>query len=200
MLAALEACTAVLPVDRPRYFMGLGDPVGIVEAVARGIDMFDCVLPTRLGRHGTVLSDAGRYNLSAARHAGSDEPLDPSFPDSPAYDRVCNSKDRTLKKPGRFQPRIDMNVHVESPEHPVTRGVADFAISGEGFLLPSCGADSTVLLTHDHDANIASLAWCHELRRSRVLCWQSGHDASEWTNPGFRQIFQQGIEWLARRR
>jgi len=84
MLAALEACTAVLPVDSPRYFMGLGDPVGIVEAVARGIDMFDCVLPTRLGRHGTVLSDAGRYNLSAARHAGSDEPLDPSFPDSPA--------------------------------------------------------------------------------------------------------------------
>ena len=84
MLAALEACTAVLPADSPRYFMGLGDPVGIVEAVARGIDMFDCVLPTRLGRHGTVLSDAGRYNLSAARHAGSDEPLDPSFPDSPA--------------------------------------------------------------------------------------------------------------------
>ena len=84
MLAALEACTAELPGDSPRYFMGLGDPVGIVEAVARGIDMFDCVLPTRLGRHGTVLSDSGRYNLAAARHASSDEPLDPSFPDSPA--------------------------------------------------------------------------------------------------------------------
>ena len=84
MLAALEACTAALPGDCPRYFMGLGDPVGIVEAVARGIDMFDCVLPTRLGRHGTVLSDAGRYNLSAARHASSDEPLDPTFTDSPA--------------------------------------------------------------------------------------------------------------------
>ena len=84
MLAALEACTAALPGDSPRYFMGLGDPVGIVEAVARGIDMFDCVLPTRLGRHGTVLSDAGRYNLAAARHASSDEPLDPTFPDSPA--------------------------------------------------------------------------------------------------------------------
>ena len=84
MLAALEACTAALPEDSPRYFMGLGDPVGIVEAVARGIDMFDCVLPTRLGRHGTVLSDSGRYNLAGARHANSDEPLDPSFPDSPA--------------------------------------------------------------------------------------------------------------------
>ena len=84
MLAALDACVPALPYDKPRYFMGLGDPVGIVESVARGIDMFDCVLPTRLGRHGTVLSDAGRYNLSAARHADSDEPLDPSFPDSPA--------------------------------------------------------------------------------------------------------------------
>ena len=84
MLDALEACTAALPADSPRYFMGLGDPVGIVESVARGIDMFDCVLPTRLGRHGTVLSDAGRYNLAAGRHAGSDEPLDPSFVESPA--------------------------------------------------------------------------------------------------------------------
>ena len=84
MLDALEVCTGVLPADSPRYFMGLGDPVGIVESVARGIDMFDCVLPTRLGRHGTVLSDAGRYNLAAAPHARSDEPLDPSFPESPA--------------------------------------------------------------------------------------------------------------------
>ena len=52
--------------------------------------------------------------------------------------------------------------------------------SGEGFALPACRhADSTVLLTHDHDGNIPSLAWCHELDRSRVLCWQSGHDATE---------------------
>lgn len=123
-----------------------------------------------------------------------------SFPDDPAYDRVCNSTDRTLKKPGRFEPLIDMNVHVEHPEHPITQGVCDFAISGEGFALPPCGADSTVLLTHDHDRNIPTLAWCHELQRSRVLCWQSGHDAGEWTNPAFRQVFQQGIEWLARRR
>lgn len=123
-----------------------------------------------------------------------------SFPDNPDYDRLCNTVDRTLKVPGRFEPRIDMNVHVEQPDHPVTRGVSDFAISGEGFLLPPCGGGSTLLLTHDHPRNIPSLAWCHEPRRSRVLCWQSGHDASEWTNPAFRQIFQQGIEWLARRR
>ncbi len=84
MLDAVDACVSELPTDRPRYFMGLGDPVGIVECVARGVDMFDCVLPTRLARHGTVLCDSGRYNLANAANARSDEPLDPSFPQSPA--------------------------------------------------------------------------------------------------------------------
>ena len=84
MLEALTAAVRVLPEDQPRYLMGLGDPVGIVEAVSRGVDMFDCVLPTRLARHGTVLSDAGRYNLTRSDNAASDEPIDPHFPDSPA--------------------------------------------------------------------------------------------------------------------
>ena len=84
MLYGLDACTALLPSDQPRYFMGLGDPIGIVESVARGVDMFDCVLPTRLARHGTVLTDAGRYNLTRAEFADSTEPLDPDWPDSPA--------------------------------------------------------------------------------------------------------------------
>ena len=84
MLHGLDSCMTILPADRPRYFMGLGDPVGIVEAVARGVDMFDCVLPTRHARHGTILTDSGRYNLTRAEFATSDEPLDPTWPDSPA--------------------------------------------------------------------------------------------------------------------
>ena len=84
MLPALDVSMQLLPNDQPRYFMGLGDPVGIVESVARGVDMFDCVLPTRLGRHGTILTDAGRFNLTRAEFADSDDPLDPDFPDSPA--------------------------------------------------------------------------------------------------------------------
>jgi queuine tRNA-ribosyltransferase len=79
MLPALAAAVAELPTDRPRYFMGLGDPVGIVEAVARGIDMFDCVLPTRLARHGTALTSEGRLNLKGARFARDDGPIDPAF-------------------------------------------------------------------------------------------------------------------------
>ncbi|HUQ39875.1 MAG TPA: tRNA guanosine(34) transglycosylase Tgt [Acidimicrobiales bacterium] len=77
MLRALDAAVAELPVDRPRYLMGVGDPVGLVEAIARGVDMFDCVLPTRLARHGTVLTSAGRLHLRNAVHARDDRPLDP---------------------------------------------------------------------------------------------------------------------------
>ena len=77
-LPALDAAIAELPDDQPRYFMGLGDPVGIVEAVARGVDMMDCVLPTRHARHGTLLTSQGRLNIKRAEFARSDEPLDPT--------------------------------------------------------------------------------------------------------------------------
>jgi queuine tRNA-ribosyltransferase len=80
MLPALEAAVAHLPADRPRYFMGLGDPLGIVDAVSRGIDMFDCVLPTRLARHGTILTSSGRMNLRNRRFADDPGPLDDACP------------------------------------------------------------------------------------------------------------------------
>ena len=79
MVPALAAATARLPTDRPRYFMGLGDPVGLVEAVHHGIDMFDCVLPTRLARHGTALTSEGRVNLRNRAFATDDGPIDPAF-------------------------------------------------------------------------------------------------------------------------
>jgi queuine tRNA-ribosyltransferase len=80
MLPALAAAIEELPVDQPRYFMGLGDPVGLVEAIALGVDMMDCVLPTRLGRHGTLLTEAGRLNIKRADLARSDDPVDPCCP------------------------------------------------------------------------------------------------------------------------
>ncbi len=80
MLAALAATIPHLPEDQPRYFMGLGDPVGLVEAVALGADMFDCVLPTRLARHGTALTWGGRLNIGNAVYATDDRPVDPDFP------------------------------------------------------------------------------------------------------------------------
>lgn len=76
MLAVLDVTMPLLPGDRPRYLMGVGDPVGMLESIARGIDLFDCVLPSRFGRHGTVLARAGRYNLKRAENGVDDGPLD----------------------------------------------------------------------------------------------------------------------------
>ena len=80
MLEALGAAVAVLPAGAPRYLMGVGDPVGLVEAVAVGVDLFDCVLPTRLARHGTVLTTAGRLQLRNAAFARDEGALDPACP------------------------------------------------------------------------------------------------------------------------
>ncbi|MHB8468060.1 MAG: tRNA guanosine(34) transglycosylase Tgt [Acidimicrobiales bacterium] len=77
MLLALAPVLEELPADRPRYLMGVGDPVGLVEAVALGVDQFDCVQPTRLGRHGTALTGAGRLHLKRAAYQVDGGPLDP---------------------------------------------------------------------------------------------------------------------------
>ncbi len=77
MLAALGVVAPELPAEKPRYFMGIGDPVGILQVIALGVDMFDCVLPTRLARHGTALTNDGRINLKNARYRSQLGPLDP---------------------------------------------------------------------------------------------------------------------------
>ncbi len=79
MVPALQAAIAHLPVDKPRYFMGLGDPLGLITAVENGVDMFDCVLPTRLARHGTALTWQGRLNLKNKVFATDSGPIDPDF-------------------------------------------------------------------------------------------------------------------------
>ena len=83
MCDTLDYAAGMLPTDRPRYLMGVGKPIDLVEAVARGVDMFDCVLPTRSGRHGQAWTWDGAINLKAARFAEMDEPLDPDS-DCPA--------------------------------------------------------------------------------------------------------------------
>jgi queuine tRNA-ribosyltransferase len=77
MLRVLSLVAPELPTDKPRYFMGIGDPVGILQVLALGVDMFDCVLPTRLARHGTALTGDGRLNLKNASYQRDLGPLDP---------------------------------------------------------------------------------------------------------------------------
>lgn len=76
MLSVLSVTAPKLPSEKPRYFMGIGDPVGVLEVIWLGVDMFDCVLPTRLARHGAALTADGRMNLKNARFRRDFGPLD----------------------------------------------------------------------------------------------------------------------------
>lgn len=78
MVEVLGHTMPLLPHDRPRYLMGVGDPIGMLDAVAAGIDMFDSALPTRMARNGTVFTSTGRLNIKNSRHATGFEPLDPA--------------------------------------------------------------------------------------------------------------------------
>jgi len=90
MLSTLDFTTPVMPEDKPRYLMGVGTPDDILEAVARGIDMFDCVMPTRSGRHGQAFTRFGKMNLRNAKHAEDMRPIDPesNCPATSQYSRA----------------------------------------------------------------------------------------------------------------
>jgi len=78
MLSVIEDIAPRMPADKPRYLMGVGTPEDLIEAVARGVDMFDCVLPTRNGRNGQAFTSRGKLNVKNARFATDQRPLDES--------------------------------------------------------------------------------------------------------------------------
>jgi len=90
MLSMIETVMPHLPADRPHYLMGVGTPDDLIEAVARGVDMFDCVMPTRNGRHGLAYTRSGPINLRNARHADDPRPLDAQsdYPAARSYSRA----------------------------------------------------------------------------------------------------------------
>jgi queuine tRNA-ribosyltransferase len=95
MFETVAWATPLLAAEKPRYFMGIGDPEGILEVIERGIDMFDCVLPTRLGRTGSALTWEGRLNLKNAKHAREPGPLQDDCP-CPACTRFSRGYIRHL--------------------------------------------------------------------------------------------------------
>ena len=76
MYRTLDFTVPLLPAEKPRYLMGVGEPDDLVEATRRGVDIFDCVIPTRLARHGAALTHDGRLNLRNAQFATQDQPLE----------------------------------------------------------------------------------------------------------------------------
>jgi queuine tRNA-ribosyltransferase len=101
MLQTIESTAPLLPADKPRYLMGVGTPDDILESVARGIDMFDCVMPTRSGRHGQAFTRFGRLNLRNAKHAEDMRPLDEAS-DCPALANYSRAYLHHLVKSGEI--------------------------------------------------------------------------------------------------
>ena len=95
MFDATTEAAAFLPEEKPRYFMGIGDPEGVLEVISRGVDMFDCVLPTRTARTGSALTREGRLNLRNARFARDQRPLEEGCP-CPACTRFSRAYVRHL--------------------------------------------------------------------------------------------------------
>jgi queuine tRNA-ribosyltransferase len=95
MFETTDWCTAMLPDQKPRYFMGIGDPEGILQVIEAGVDMFDCVLPTRTARTGSALTSEGRINLRNAQFARDQGPLDETC-DCPACTRFTRAYIRHL--------------------------------------------------------------------------------------------------------
>ncbi|HZC30903.1 MAG TPA: tRNA guanosine(34) transglycosylase Tgt [Gaiellaceae bacterium] len=101
MFEATVDAAAWLPAEKPRYFMGIGDPVGVLEVIERGVDIFDCVLPTRTARTGSALTWEGRLNLRNARFARDPRPLDEGC-SCPACSRYTRAYVRHLVNQGEI--------------------------------------------------------------------------------------------------
>jgi queuine tRNA-ribosyltransferase len=110
MLGCLDFAAGMLPTDKPRYLMGVGKPDDIVEAVVRGIDMFDCVLPTRSGRTGQAFTADGPINLRNARFAEDTDPIEPSCP-CPACTKFERAYVHHLVKSGEILGAMLMTQH-----------------------------------------------------------------------------------------
>ena len=110
MLGCLDFAVGMLPADRPRYLMGVGKPDDIVEAVVRGVDMFDCVLPTRSGRTGQAFTADGALNMRNARFAEDREPIEPGCP-CPACTTFERAYVHHLVKSGEILGAVLMTQH-----------------------------------------------------------------------------------------
>jgi queuine tRNA-ribosyltransferase len=110
MCDVLDYAPGFLPADRPRYLMGVGKPIDLVEGAARGVDMFDCVLPTRSGRHGQAWTWEGSINLKNARFADDDTPLDPAI-DCPASADYSKAYLHHLMKSGEILGQVLLSWH-----------------------------------------------------------------------------------------
>ncbi len=116
-----------------------------------------------------------------------------AFPEWESYSDMCGILDRDFD----YSPRQTLQVQVSDPNHPITKGLDNWEMGDETYLMKSAGEDSTILLTVDHPNSMDVIGWSREYGNSRIFCLQSGHDNVTYSDPNFRKVLQQGIEWCA---
>ncbi len=118
-----------------------------------------------------------------------------AFPDWQLWSDLCGIQDR------RFGYKVDQNLHVDivDSQHPTMHGLTPWEMVDEIYTMADPGEDSDLLLTTDHPESMKTLAWTRQHKNVRVLCFQSGHDNQVFSDPNFRTVISQGIQWLAGR-
>ncbi|MCC6728163.1 MAG: ThuA domain-containing protein [Chthonomonadales bacterium] len=117
-----------------------------------------------------------------------------AWPDWPYWGQLAGIGDRRFG----YHMAQRFRVRIADPEHPITRGLADFDLADETYTMAEAGPDCHVVLATDHPLSMRTLAWTRRQGEARVFCLQPGHDADAWRNPMFRTVLARGIRWAAR--
>ena len=117
-----------------------------------------------------------------------------AYPEWPLWNAVVGIQDRQFG----FYMDQSLTLNVADDQHPITRGLHDWKMSDETYTMAGAGDGSAVLLTIDHPKSMRTIAWTRVYKKSRVFCFQSGHDNSAYTDPNFRTVLSRGISWAAR--
>lgn len=116
-----------------------------------------------------------------------------AYPEWPLWDEIVGIPDRSFD----YDHDQDLTFKIEDSEHPITQGLQGWRMVDETYAMAGAGQDSQVLLTADHPKSIPTIAWTRRYKRSRVFCYQSGHDNTAFADPNFRRFLSSGIRWAA---
>jgi len=116
-----------------------------------------------------------------------------AYPQWPAWSEIVGIKDRKFG----YHMNQKLFVKVTDPAHPITRDMAAWEMIDETYTMADAGPDSQILLTVDHPKSMKTIGWTRQYKKSRVFCFESGHDSQTWVNAGFRQVLYRGLLWCA---
>ena len=117
-----------------------------------------------------------------------------AYPQWPLWSELVGIADRKFG----YHMNQQLHVDVSHPEHPITRGLQSWDMIDETYTMTDAGAGSEILLSVEHPQSMKTIGWTRQYKKSRVFCFESGHDNQTWINPNFREVLRRGIQWCAR--